>query len=154
MTPHRTAQRSRPVALLTWKEWQELALLLEMLEENLDLEVREATEDDTLFGAEKNLRRTHKMSKRIQRLARTVKEQERIALAQQFVELATRLSPENLSHDGDLSAAAVKAKHGDLLRQWRKLEKQWGAPMTEDEVWQWHAHGDVPSWTEAETHHA
>lgn len=56
---------------------------------------------------------------------------------QQFVRLASNLSPENLSCDGELSRAQVRKRYTELTRQWKALEKQVGRQVTENEVWTW-----------------
>jgi|TARA_B110000914_G_C15307828_1_gene374182 hypothetical protein len=46
------------------------------------------------------------------------------------------LSPENLSADGELPQLAVKKRKRFLLSEWRKLEREVGRVITEDEVWE------------------
>ncbi len=58
-------------------------------------------------------------------------------LLQQFVDLATRLSPEWLTCDGELSQREVNRRYSKLQRQWRALEWKAGRAVTEDEVWAW-----------------
>lgn len=59
------------------------------------------------------------------------------ALLQEFVDLATRLSPEWLTCDGELSRREINRRYSKLQRQWRTLERQAGRAITEDEVWAW-----------------
>jgi len=58
-------------------------------------------------------------------------------LLRKFVDLATRLSPEWLTCDGELSRREIKRRRARLQRQWRALERQAGRTVTEDEVWAW-----------------
>jgi len=46
------------------------------------------------------------------------------------------LSPENLSADGELPQSAVKKRKRFLLSEWRKLEREVGRVVTEDDVWE------------------
>ncbi len=59
------------------------------------------------------------------------------ALLQEFVDLATALSPEWLTCDGELSQREVNRRYSKLKRQWRALEHKAGRAVTEDEVWAW-----------------
>lgn len=52
-----------------------------------------------------------------------------------FIHLASELSPENLSCDGELSRAETNSKYNKLMREWRNLEKEVGRVVSEDEVW-------------------
>ena len=53
----------------------------------------------------------------------------------EFSILASALSPENLSCDGERSASEVRKRHADLVRKWNSLERRVGRPVSEDEVW-------------------
>ena len=53
----------------------------------------------------------------------------------QFLDLSNRLSPENLTCDGELPQSEVRRKYNKLTKEWKKLEKQVGRTVTEDEVW-------------------
>lgn len=59
------------------------------------------------------------------------------AIKSQFEELASALEPENLSCDGECSGSRIKAKLSHLRAEWRKLEKQVGRSVSENEVWDW-----------------
>jgi hypothetical protein len=56
-------------------------------------------------------------------------------LYQEFLGLASALSPENLTCDGELSASLAAAKAAQLRAKWRRLEANVGRKVTEDEVW-------------------
>lgn len=58
-------------------------------------------------------------------------------LKSKFCELAGRLSPENLSCDGELSRSKVAARQKAIMREWAALEKAAGCEVTEDETWGW-----------------
>jgi hypothetical protein len=53
-----------------------------------------------------------------------------------FKGLSSMLSPENLSADGELSQSAVRKRKRFLLSEWKKLEREVGRVITEDEVWE------------------
>ncbi len=55
------------------------------------------------------------------------------ALLREFVDLATRLSPEWLTCDGECSAAEINRRYAKLMREWRALERQAGRAVTEDD---------------------
>ena len=59
-------------------------------------------------------------------------------LQQKFFDLACRLSPENVSCDGELSRAEVNRRYKQLNAEWADLEKQAGCKVDENEVWKWH----------------
>jgi len=52
-----------------------------------------------------------------------------------FLDLACRLSPENLHCDGEISNAEANRKYRKLMRQWRALEKEVGHKVSEYDVW-------------------
>ncbi len=52
-----------------------------------------------------------------------------------FMNLASRLSPENLHEDGEISRAEAQRKYNHLMREWAKLEALVGRTVDEDEVW-------------------
>jgi hypothetical protein len=58
-------------------------------------------------------------------------------LLKQFVDLATALSPEWLTCDGELSRREVNRRYAKLQRQWRALERKAGRAVMGDEVWAW-----------------
>jgi hypothetical protein len=60
-----------------------------------------------------------------------------VELKAQFVSLAARLSPENLSCDGELSRSKVAARRKAIIKEWTALEKQAGRRVSEDETWGW-----------------
>jgi hypothetical protein len=47
------------------------------------------------------------------------------------------LSPENLSCDGELPTAQVRAKYATLQRQLKGLQAAFGRNVTEEETWAW-----------------
>lgn len=55
-----------------------------------------------------------------------------------FLKLATKLSPENLSCDGELSRAQTDAAYQKLMGQWRQLEERHSISVTDEEVMQWY----------------
>lgn len=62
----------------------------------------------------------------------------RNAAMQDLVNLASELSPENLTCDGELSGKALIAKKLHLLKQWAEVEQRLQEKWTEDEVWDWY----------------
>lgn len=54
-----------------------------------------------------------------------------------LADLLCDLSPENLTCDGELSAAAVARKRRRIQRSWTWFEAQLGRKVSEDEVIQW-----------------
>ena len=56
-------------------------------------------------------------------------------IRKRFVDLACRLSPENLSCDGELSRSQVAARHTQIKREWAELENLYGSTVTEDQAW-------------------
>jgi hypothetical protein len=56
-------------------------------------------------------------------------------LMEQFVNVATAFSPENLCCDGEASPAQVKKTMKRLTAEWKALEKKAGRKVTEEEVW-------------------
>ena len=55
-------------------------------------------------------------------------------IRKRFEELARQRSPENLSCDGELSRRQIIARHGTIMREWVKLEKQVGRKVRLSEV--------------------
>jgi len=53
----------------------------------------------------------------------------------QFVDLACRLSPENLHCDGEATRAEAERKARKIWKEWEVLEKKLGRSVSEDEVW-------------------
>lgn len=62
-----------------------------------------------------------------------------IELKARFVDLAGRLSPENLSCDGELSARQVAARRKAIMTEWAVCERAYGSKVTEDDAWDWFA---------------
>lgn len=52
-----------------------------------------------------------------------------------FIHLSCRLSPENLTCDGECSRTEVQARHRKIMAEWRALETKAGFKVTEDDVW-------------------
>ncbi len=52
-----------------------------------------------------------------------------------FAGLLNDLSPENISHDGERSAAQVKKARQDIMKRWGELERELGRTVTENEVY-------------------
>lgn len=52
-----------------------------------------------------------------------------------FDKIATDLSPENLTCDGELSGAAVRKRAKELNAEWKELEILFGRPVTENEIY-------------------
>lgn len=65
-------------------------------------------------------------------------------LKARFIGLAARLSPENLSCDGELSKSQIKARLSAIRKEWTALEKQAGRKVSEDEPWGWS--NEVDAW--------
>jgi len=51
-----------------------------------------------------------------------------------FSDLLCRLSPENLSCDGEISASEANKKHAVILLEWKSFERRLGHRVTEHEV--------------------
>jgi hypothetical protein len=60
-----------------------------------------------------------------------------------FLDLACRISPENLSCDGELSQTQVRARLSQIQREWKALEKQIKMKVSEDMVWDWDTAGST-----------
>lgn len=58
-------------------------------------------------------------------------------IKRKFLNLASALSPENLSCDGELSYSAIVAKKRKLMQEWAELEAQVGRNVNELETWGW-----------------
>ena len=54
---------------------------------------------------------------------------------QAFLELASSLSPENLSCDGECSPEQADRRYRALMKVWRKNEAALGRKVTEEEIW-------------------
>lgn len=52
-----------------------------------------------------------------------------------FRSLASQLSPENLTCDGELPRAQVRRRYATLMAQWRALERTVGRSVSESEAW-------------------
>lgn len=51
-----------------------------------------------------------------------------------FLRLATQLSPENLSCDGECHPEEVQHRYNALRQDWSTLEQQFGAPVAEKDL--------------------
>ena len=58
-------------------------------------------------------------------------------MKEKFVDLVSRLSPENLHRDGEASQSEVRAELSRIKREWKELERQVGRKVTEDEANNW-----------------
>ena len=56
-------------------------------------------------------------------------------IKKQFEDLVCRLSPENLSCDGEITRSEANAKFVRLTAKWEKLERQIGFKVAETDVW-------------------
>ena len=56
-------------------------------------------------------------------------------IKREFVTLAGRLSPENISWDGERSASAVRKARAEINRRWRELEAQAGRKVSESDAY-------------------
>jgi len=54
----------------------------------------------------------------------------------EFLDLATNLSPENLTCDGELSPRQVMVKRQMLTSAWQRLEREINMVVSEDMVWE------------------
>ncbi len=59
------------------------------------------------------------------------------AAKQEFLSLASRLSPENLHCDGEVSRTEANRRRAAINREWKDLEQRVGRKITEDQVWTW-----------------
>ena len=57
---------------------------------------------------------------------------------EQFLNMSSQLSPENLHCDGEISNAEAGRKYRAIMSKWHKLEKEVGRKVTEDEIWKRH----------------
>lgn len=55
-------------------------------------------------------------------------------LREKFKGLACRLSPENLSCDGELSRRATSQKHSEIMKEWKTLEMLTGHKVSQEEI--------------------
>lgn len=55
-----------------------------------------------------------------------------------FLDLSSQLSPENLCCDGEASQSYIRQKLRRINKEWKALEKQIGRKVTETEVWDQH----------------
>lgn len=58
-------------------------------------------------------------------------------IRQGFMRLASELSPENLTCDGELSSSEVRLKQERIKTEWAALERRYGSPVNESDVWGW-----------------
>jgi hypothetical protein len=56
---------------------------------------------------------------------------------QKFSHLTSRLSPENLHCDGEISKSQAMVRYRQIMHEWKALEKECGRKVDEDEVWNW-----------------
>ncbi len=54
---------------------------------------------------------------------------------QKFLDLCSRLSPENLACDGEISKRETQRRYRQCMAEWHELERQVGRSVTEDEIW-------------------
>lgn len=54
-----------------------------------------------------------------------------------FDELASRLEPENLHCDGEISNAEADERYRQIMIEWHDLEKQIGRKVSEDDIYNW-----------------
>jgi hypothetical protein len=57
-------------------------------------------------------------------------------LYKKFVELANKLTPENLSKDGEATQEEIETTYYKLKKEWESLEERVGRKVSEDEIWQ------------------
>jgi hypothetical protein len=55
-------------------------------------------------------------------------------LFQKFEMLTSRLSPENLHCDGEVSQAEANRRYRQIMKEWRELEIQTGRSVSEEEI--------------------
>jgi len=55
-------------------------------------------------------------------------------LKEQFLSLVSRLSPENLHCDGEISMAEAKRKYRVIMSEWESLENQAGKKIDPNEL--------------------
>lgn len=55
-------------------------------------------------------------------------------LQDKFINLVCRLSPENLTCDGECSPWEVKQRQSQIHREWRELERQAGRTVSYEEI--------------------
>lgn len=55
-------------------------------------------------------------------------------LKKKFLDLACRLSPENLHEDGEITQAQANRKYHQIMKEWRELEKQAGRKVSENDA--------------------
>ena len=58
-------------------------------------------------------------------------------IMQKFSRLCSRLSPENLHCDGEISKSQANARYKQIMREWKALEAECGQQVSEDDVWNW-----------------
>ena len=58
-------------------------------------------------------------------------------IMQDIIDVYTQLSPENLSHDGELSRAQTRKRELGLNAKLRTLEREMGHPVTEEQAFSW-----------------
>ena len=56
---------------------------------------------------------------------------------EQFENLASRLSPENLHCDGEISRAQAMVRFRQIKREWKALEKLAGEKVTQEQAENW-----------------
>lgn len=88
------------------------------------------------FGGEKSEVDRHVRSCEICKEAKKRDEDFKIMI--ELVDLAGKLSPENLHEDGEISNAQAMKKYKVLKLRWLALEKKLGRGISEGEVWNWY----------------
>ena len=58
-------------------------------------------------------------------------------LKDKFLGLASRLSPENLHCDGEISRAQAEKRRKQIMKEWAALETEAGRKVDTDEPWSW-----------------
>lgn len=61
------------------------------------------------------------------------------AVRERFIALEARLSPENLSSDGEASRAEQRRRLAEIRREWKVLEREVGRTVEAAEVDRWWA---------------
>lgn len=59
-----------------------------------------------------------------------------VEIMDDFNDLTCRLSPENLTCDGELSRTEVNRRLAQIRKEWKALEKEIGYKVSEEDVFQ------------------
>ncbi len=65
-----------------------------------------------------------------------------VEIKAKLLEIATAMSPENLTCDGELSSSEVERKFRKLEGQWAKIVKQYDVKISYDEAFAFHEEHD------------